>query len=80
VTVSSMGEGHPEPIHLQAQYVADGLVRVVRGSEAIVESTSSDYVKDALKALKMMGHHPDSSVVIWSICGNTAFTGALKHT
>jgi hypothetical protein len=74
-----MGEGRPEPIHLQAQYVADGLVRVVRGTETLVESNSADFVRDALHFLKTSGVHPDTSVVIWGICGNTAFNGALKH-
>jgi hypothetical protein len=77
---SSMGEGRPEPIHLQAQYVADGLVRVVRGDGSVVtESTSLDFVRDALHFLKTSGEHSECSVTILGVCGNLAFSGALKH-
>jgi hypothetical protein len=70
----------PEPIHLAAQHVADGVIRVVRGDgEMIVQSNSADFVADAIRELKVRGHHPDTSVVILGVCGNTAFNGALKH-
>jgi hypothetical protein len=69
----------PEPIHLHAQHVADGLVRVVRGTEMIVQSNSADFVRDALHFLKTSGAHPDTPVVILGVCGNPAFNGALKH-
>ena len=74
-----MGDHRPEPIHLYAQHVSDGVVRVVRGDEMIVQSTSTDYVKDALHFLKTSGVHPDCSVTIWGVCSNVAFSGALKH-
>jgi hypothetical protein len=82
---SSMGEGRPEPISLQAQHVpgpegqGSNMVRVVRGDEMIVQSTSADFVRDALHFLKTSGVHPDTSVTIWGICSNVAFSGALKH-
>jgi hypothetical protein len=70
----------PEPIHLSAQHVADGMVRVVRGDgEMIVQSNSADFVADALHFLKTSGARPDTSVVILGVCGNPAFNGALKH-
>jgi hypothetical protein len=73
-------EHRPEPIHLHAQHVGNDMVRVVRGDEIIVaETNSADFVRDSLHFLKISGAHPDTSVVIWGICGNTAFNGALKH-
>jgi hypothetical protein len=78
--VSSMGEGRPEPIHLHTKHVADGIVHVVRGTEMIVQSTTADFVKDSIRFLKTSGAHPDTSVTILGICGNTAYSGALKHT
>ena len=69
----------PEPIHLHAQHVGDGLIRVVRGTDMLVQSNSADFVQDALHFLKTSGAHPDTSVVILGVCGNSAFNGALKH-
>jgi hypothetical protein len=72
-------ENRPEPIHLHAQHVSGSIIRVVRGDEMIVQSNTADYVKDSLHFLKTSGAHPDTSVVIWGICSNVAFSGALKH-
>ena len=70
----------PEPIHLHAQHIGDGLIRVVRGDEMIVQSNSTDFVKDSLHFLKTSGVHPDCSVTILGVCGNVSYSGALKHT
>jgi hypothetical protein len=69
----------PEPIHLHAQHVADGVVRVVRDDEMIVQSTPLDFVKDAIRELKLRGHDHETSVIIYGVCGNPAFNGAIKH-
>jgi hypothetical protein len=77
--MSSSMSTTPEPIHLMAQHVGNDMVRVVRGDEMIVQSTSATFVADAIRELKLRGHHPDTSVVILGVCGNPAFNGALKH-
>jgi hypothetical protein len=75
-----MGEGRPEPIHLYTQHVADGLVRVVHSDGSLLlESTSLDFVSDAIKELKLRGHDHETSVIIEGVSGNPAFNGALKH-
>ena len=76
--MSSM-ENRPEPIHLHAQHVADGVVRVVRGDEMIVQSTSADFVKDAIRELKLRGHDHETQVIIYGVSNNPAWNGAIKH-
>jgi hypothetical protein len=78
--MTSSMHGIPEPIHLYAQHVADGLVRVVHGDGSVVtESTPLDFVRDAIKELKLRGHDHETSVIIQGVSGNPAFNGALKH-
>jgi hypothetical protein len=70
----------PEPIHLYAQHVADGAVRVIHGDGSIVaQATPLDYVKVTIEALKMLGHDHDAQVIIQGVSGNPAYNGALKH-
>ncbi len=70
----------PEPIHLHARHVRDGVVKVVRGDEVIVrESTSADFVKDAIRELTLRGHDHETQVVIYGVSNNPAFNGAIKH-
>jgi hypothetical protein len=76
--MSSM-ENRPEPIHLYAQHVADGVVRVVRGDEMIVQSNSADYVAEAITALKMMGHDHRTHVVLYSPSSNIAWSGSIEQ-
>jgi hypothetical protein len=78
--MSSSMSNTPEPIHLHAQHVSDGVVRVMRGDEIIVaETNSADFVKDAITALKMMGHDHSTQVIIYGVSNNPAFNGAIKH-
>jgi hypothetical protein len=76
--MSSM-ENRPEPIHLDV--VLEGVnAKVMRGDEIIVaETNSTDFVKDAITALKMMGHDHSTQVVIYGPSNNSAFNGAIKH-
>jgi hypothetical protein len=53
--MSSSMENRPEPMHLYAQDVGGGLVRVVHGADTIVASNSADYVAAAIKELKLRG-------------------------
>jgi hypothetical protein len=77
--MSSM-EARPEPLHLAAQDAGGGLVRVVRGDEIIVaESNATDFVKDAIKELKLRGHDHETQVVILGVSHNSAWNGAIKH-
>jgi hypothetical protein len=76
--MSSM-ENRPEPIHLTAQHVADGVIRVVRGDEMIVQSTSADFVTDAIRELKLRGHDHETQVIIYGVSNNPAYNGAIKH-
>jgi hypothetical protein len=78
--MSSM-ENRPEPLHLYARHVPDGVVRVVRSSgEMIVSLTNSaDFVKDTITALKMLGVDHETSIIIQGVSGNPAYNGALKH-
>jgi hypothetical protein len=69
----------PEPIHLHAQHVADGVIRVVRGDEMIVQSTPLDFVKDSIRELKLRGHDHSTSVIIYGVSHNPAYNGAIKH-
>jgi hypothetical protein len=70
----------PEPLHLYAQHVADGVVRVIHGDGSIVaQATPADFVKVAITELKLRGHDHETSVIIYGVCGNPAFNGALKH-
>jgi hypothetical protein len=70
----------PEPIHLSAQHVRDGVVKVVRGDEVIVPTTNSaDFVKDAIRELKLRGVDHDTQVVIYGLSNNPAYNGAIKH-
>ena len=69
-----------EPIHLSTHHLGAGLFQVVRGDEVIVaETNSSNFVADAIRELRLRGTDGDTSVVIWGICSNQAFNGALKH-
>jgi hypothetical protein len=75
-----MGEGRPEPIHLAAQDAGGGAVRVVRGDEIIVaHSNSADFVKDAIRELKLRGHDHETQVIIYGVSNNPAYNGAIKH-
>jgi hypothetical protein len=70
----------PEPIHLYAQHVADGVVRVVDGDGTIIaQATPVDLVAATITALKASGAHLDTQVVIQGVSGNPAYNGALKH-
>jgi hypothetical protein len=70
----------PEPIQLHAQHVRDGVVKVVRGDEMIVPVTNSaDFVKDAIRELKLRGHDHETQAVIYGVSHNPAFNGAIKH-
>jgi hypothetical protein len=72
--------GIPEPLHLHAQM--DGkYVKVVRsnGDVIVPETSTRDFVVDTIRALKMMGHDHETSVIIYGLCGNYAYHGALKH-
>jgi hypothetical protein len=69
----------PEPIHLHAQAVSDGVVRVLRGDEMIVQSTPLDFIADTIRELKLRGHSHETSVVIYGVSHNPAFNGAIKH-
>jgi hypothetical protein len=78
--MTSSMEGRPEPLHLYAQHVSDGVVRVVNGEGAIVaQATPVDFVAEAIKALKMMSVDHETSVIIQGVSGNPAYNGALKH-
>jgi hypothetical protein len=78
--MSSSMENRPEPLHLYAQHVADGVVRVVNGEGTIVaQATPADFVKVTIEALKMMGIDHETSVIIQGVSGNPAYNGALKH-
>jgi len=78
--MSSSMHGIPEPIHLYAQHVADGVVRVVHGDGTIVaQATPLDYVKVTITELKLRGHDHETSVIIQGVSGNPAFNGAIKH-
>jgi hypothetical protein len=70
----------PEPLHLYAQHVADGVVRVVDGDGSIVaQATPVDFVKAAITELKLRGHDHETSVIIQGVSGNPAYNGAIKH-
>ena len=69
----------PEPIHLRAQHVADGVIRVLRGDEMIVQSTPLDFVKDVIRELKLRGHDHETQVIICGVSNNPAWNGAIKH-
>jgi hypothetical protein len=71
-------EHRPEPIHLHAKHVDNDLVRVMRGDELISESNSTDFVKDAITALKMMGHTHSTHVVILTDAGS-AWNGSIEQ-
>jgi hypothetical protein len=79
VTISSMGEGRPEPLHLHAQHVSDDVVRVVRGDEMIVQSTPLNFIADTIRELKLRGHDHSTSVIIYGVSHNPAYHGALGH-
>jgi hypothetical protein len=72
-------EHRPEPIHLHAQHVGNDMVRVVRGDEIIVaETNSADFVKDAIKELKLRGHTHSTHVVILTDAGS-AWNGSIEQ-
>jgi hypothetical protein len=75
--MSSM-ENRPEPIHLHAQHVGGSIIRVVRGIEMIVQSNTADFVAEAIKALKMMGHDHRTHVVILTDAGS-AWNGSIEQ-
>ena len=76
--MSSM-ENRPEPLHLHAQHVGGDVVRVMRGDEIIVaETNSTDFVKDAIAALKLMGHDHKTHVVILTDAGS-AWNGSIEQ-
>jgi hypothetical protein len=77
--MTSSMEGRPEPLHLYAQHVSDGVVRVMHGETIVAQDNSTDYVKATIAALKMLGHDHDAQVIIHSVSGNPAYNGALKH-
>jgi hypothetical protein len=78
--VSSMGEGRPEPIHLSAKDAGGGVVRVMNGNTTIVaETNSADFVRDAIRELKLRGHDHETQVVIYGVSNNPAWNGAIKH-
>jgi hypothetical protein len=80
VTTNSSMEARPEPIQLAAQDAGDGRVRVVRVDEIIVaETNSADFVKDAIKELKLRGHDHETHVVIHGVSHNSAWNGAIKQ-
>jgi len=72
----------PEPIHLSAQDAGSGLVKVFRGDEVIVTTTNSaDFVKNAIKELKLRGHDHRTHVVILGVSSNPAWNGSIEqHT
>jgi hypothetical protein len=69
----------PEPIHLTGQHVGEGLIRVLRGTEIIVQTTNADFVADAIKELKLRGHDYETQVIIYGVSNNPAWNGAIKH-
>jgi hypothetical protein len=78
--MSSSMENRPEPWHLHAQM--DGAyIKVVRSNGDVIVPASStrDFVVDTITALKMMGVDHETSVIIYGLCGNPAYHGALKH-
>jgi hypothetical protein len=78
--MSSSMEARPEPIHLSARDAGNGLVKVMRDNETIVEVTdSTNFVKDAIKELKLRGHDHETSVIVYGVSNNPAYNGAIKH-
>jgi hypothetical protein len=77
--MSSSMENRPEPLHLYAQDMGGSLVRVMHGETVVAQDTSENYVKATITALKMLGHDPETQVIIQSVSGNPAWNGAIKH-
>jgi hypothetical protein len=77
--MSSSMEGRPEPLHLYAQHVSDGVVRVMHGETIVAQDNSTDYVKAAMVALKMLGHDHRTHVVLHSVSGNPAWSGSIEQ-
>jgi hypothetical protein len=74
-----MGEGRPEPIHLTAKMDGE-YVKVVRGDEVIVRETSTrDFMADAIRELKLRGHAHQTHVVIASVSSNVAWSGSIEQ-
>jgi hypothetical protein len=66
-------------------------IKVVRGDDEVVvaETSSRDFVVDSIRALKMMGVHMDTQIIIYGVCGKPQLrvtpptlntpSGALGH-
>jgi hypothetical protein len=77
--MSSM-ENRPEPLHLHAvQQEGVPTVRVMRGTETIVVSSSRDFVADTIRELKLRGHDHETHVVIYGVSHNAAWNGSIKQ-
>jgi hypothetical protein len=78
--MSSSMENRPEPLHLYAQHVADGVVRVTHGDGSIVaQATPVDFVSVSIRELKLRGHDHETQVIIYGVSNNPAWNGAIKH-
>jgi hypothetical protein len=70
----------PEPLHLTAKM--DGAyIKVVHGDGAVIvaKTSSRDFIADTIRELKLRGHDHETSVIIYGLCGNFAWNGAIKH-
>jgi hypothetical protein len=72
-------EGRPEPLHLSAKDAGRGVVNVLHDTALLVESNSADFVRDAIKELKLRGHDHETQVIIYGVSNNPAYNGAIKH-
>jgi hypothetical protein len=76
--MSSSMENRPEPLHLRAVAGEDGGVFVTLGNGGVI-SDSTNYVRDAIRELRLRGHDPKTHVVIHSVSGNPAWNGSIEQ-
>jgi hypothetical protein len=73
-----MGEGRPEPIHLTPQEIVGGKLKISFAG-AVIETNSTNLVRDTIAFLKTSGVDHEAQVIIYGVSNNPAFNGALKH-